>query len=139
MQRLGKDGSFPPVDMAFEDYIGHPRIVGARARVLRMSRELGVPLMQAIHNTSYTPAKYLSMLGLKAMQERGRMQEGMIADITIFDPENVTDNSTYLPGEQGLPPTGIPYVLVNGVVVVRDSKVVMGITPGQPIRYPVIN
>ncbi len=132
------DGSFPSVDMPLEDYEGHPRNIGTRARVLRMSREAGVPLMQAVHNTSYTVAKYLSMLGLEAMQERGRMQEGMIADITIFDPEAVTDNATYAPGEQCLPNSGIPYVIVNGVIVVRDSKVVLGITPGQPIRYPVM-
>jgi hypothetical protein len=49
----------------------------------------------------------------------------------------VTDNSTYKIGSNGLPSTGIPYVLVNGVIMVRDSKVVEGVFPGQPIRYPV--
>lgn len=40
--------------------------------------------------------------------------------------------------EQGtLPTTGIPYVIVNGVVVVRDSEVLEGLTPGQAIRFPV--
>ena len=65
------------------------------------------------------------------------MQKGMIADITIFDPETVTDNATYTIGSNGLPSTGIPYVLVNGVVMVRDSVVVEGKFPGQAIRYPV--
>ncbi len=37
-----------------------------------------------------------------------------------------------------LPTTGIPYVLVNGVVVVKDSKVQKGVYPGQPIRFPVM-
>jgi N-acyl-D-aspartate/D-glutamate deacylase len=67
------------------------------------------------------------------MQERGRMQEGMVADITIFDPENVTDNSTYTKGT--VPTTGIPYVLVNGTVVVKDSKVLPDVFPGRPIRF----
>ena len=42
------------------------------------------------------------------------MKVGMVADITIFDPETVTDSATYKAGEQGLPSIGIPYVIVNG-------------------------
>jgi len=64
------------------------------------------------------------------------MQEGMVADITIFDPEKITDNATYKAGEQGRPSTGIPYVVVNGTIVVKDSTV-QRVYPGQPIRYPV--
>ena len=71
------------------------------------------------------------------MQERGRMQEGMVADITIFNPDTVTDNATYKIGSNGLPSTGIPYVLVNGTIVVSKSKAVEGVFPGQQIRYPV--
>jgi len=67
------------------------------------------------------------------MQERGRMQQGMVADITIFDPKKVTDNSTYKNGV--VPSTGIPYVLVNGTIVVKNSKVLKGVNPGQPVRY----
>ena len=63
------------------------------------------------------------------------MQVGMVADITIFDPKNVTDNATYLKGT--LPTTGIPHVIVNGTVVVKDSKVLPDAYPGQPIRFPV--
>jgi len=36
-----------------------------------------------------------------------------------------------------LPSTGIPYVVVNGTIVVKDSKVLKGIYPGKPIRLPV--
>jgi len=72
-------------------------------------------------------------MGLKSMQERGRLQPGMVADLTIFNPETVTDNATYEKGT--IPSTGIPFVVVNGMVVVRDSKVQKGVNPGQPIRY----
>ena len=66
---------------------------------------------------------------------RGRLQEGMIADIVLFDPETVTDNATY---EQGTrPSTGIPFVIVGGQMVVRDSRVLADVYPGQPIRFPV--
>jgi len=124
-------------DDPYEAYVGHPRTAGSHAATFRMAREQGVPLMQLIRQNSYWSAKHLGDSGLQAMQVRGRMQEGMVADITIFDPETITDNSTYKLGSNGLPSTGIPYVLVNGTVMVRDSKVVNGVYPGQPVRYPV--
>ncbi len=42
------------------------------------------------------------------MQVRGRVQPGMVADITIFDPVAVTDNSDYPEGKSALPSTHIP-------------------------------
>jgi hypothetical protein len=124
-------------DSAYKEYAGHPRTTGTHAKVLRMGREMGVPLMHTLSQLSYWPAKHLGDTGLKAMQVRGRIQEGMIADITVFDPKNVKENSTYKVGEQGLPSSGIPFVLVYGTIVVKDFKVLKGITPGQPIRFPV--
>jgi len=72
-------------------------------------------------------------MGLKAMQIRGRKQEGMVAEITIFDPETVTDNATYAKGT--LPSTGIPHVIVNGIVVMKDSEPIKRFDAGQPIRF----
>jgi hypothetical protein len=43
--------------------------------------------------------------------------------------------SSYNPAKY-LGDTGIPYVIVNGTVVVRDSKVLKGVNPGHPIRFP---
>jgi N-acyl-D-aspartate/D-glutamate deacylase len=134
----------PPVDIdgnelgwddPFEIYNGHPRSAGTHAKTLRLARELGVDLMQVLAQNSYWSAKHLGDSGVEAMQVRGRIQEGMVADIVVFDPESVTDNADYTSGTNGLPSTGIPYVLVNGTVVVRDSEVVDGVFPGQPIRF----
>ncbi|SIO14437.1 amidohydrolase family protein [Algoriphagus halophilus] len=112
----------------------HPRSSGAFAKTLRFGQDNNIPLMQLVSMTSYNYAKPLGDMGLKAMQVRGRMQEGMVADITIFSPENVKDNATYAKGTT--PSTGIPYVLVNGVVVVKDSKVMPDtVNPGQAIRF----
>ena len=83
--------------------------------------------------TSYNYAKPLGDMGLKSMQVRGRMQEGMVADITIFDPETVRDNSTYTKGT--LPSSGIIDVVVNGVIVMKDQEPLKGVSPGQPIRF----
>lgn len=137
MPPVDENGRILTWDDPYEAYIGHPRTAGSHARTLRLARELGVPLMQLIAQNSYWSAKHLGDAGLESMQKRGRMQEGMVADITIFNPDTVTDNAGYKIGSNGLPSTGIPYVLVNGVIMVKDSEVQKGIFPGQAIRYPV--
>ncbi|GAA5191910.1 D-glutamate deacylase [Ferrimonas gelatinilytica] len=124
------------LDTPFEEYEGHPRIAGTRGTVLRMARENDIPLMDVLANMTYYPAKHLGDAGVASMQVRGRLQEGMVADVTLFDPAKVTDNATFKAKEQGLPTTGIPYVVVNGKVALRDSEI-QGVYAGQPIRYPV--
>jgi len=137
---IGSDGMplFPDDgltrDTPYEDLPNtHPRFSGSFAKVLRLARENDIPLMQAVSMTSYNYAKPLGKMGLKAMQVRGRMQEGMVADITLFDPETVRDNSTYEKGT--LPSTGIEHVIVNGTLVLKDQKTLKGVNPGQPIRF----
>ena len=103
--------------------------------MLRLGRERGVPLLFALSQLSYWTAKHLGDTGLEAMKERGRVQVGKIADLTLFDPMSVRDNATYKAGENGLPSTGIPYVIVNGTIVVKDSKV-LPVKAGQPVRFP---
>ncbi|GAA6159007.1 amidohydrolase family protein [Ruegeria sp. HU-ET01832] len=123
-------------DLDPSEYAGHPRTAGTHGTVLRLGREQGVPLMFALAQMSYWPAKHLGDTGLKDMQMRGRIQEGMVADITIFDPQRVTDNATFKAGEQGTPTTGIPYVIVNGQLVVNEGQF-QKVWAGQPIRFPV--
>lgn len=113
----------------------HPRLAGRHGTCLRIAREQDIPLMQILAASSYNPAKYLGDTGLEAMKVRGRLQKGMVADITILDPKTVRDNATYAKGT--LPTTGIPYVIVNGTVVVKESEVLKEVNPGQPIRFPV--
>jgi len=139
---IGSDGMplFPDDnltwDTPYEDLPNtHPRFSGSFGRVLRIARENNIPLMQAVSMTSYNYARPLGDMGLKAMQVRGRMQEGMVADITIFDPETVTDNSTYEKGT--LPSTGIEHVIVDGTLVMKDQEPLKGVNPGQPIRFEV--
>jgi len=121
-------------DTPYEDLPNtHPRTSGAFAKVLRLARENNIPLMQAVSMTSYNYANPLGKMGLKAMQERGRMQEGMVADITMFDPKTVKDNATYAKGT--LPSSGILHVIVNGTLVMKDQQPLKGVNPGQPIRF----
>jgi len=126
----------PGWDTAYEDIPNtHPRLSGTRGTCLRLARENNIPLMKILAAASYNAAKYLGDTGLESMKKRGRMQEGMVADITIIDPATVTDNATYAKGT--LPTTGIPFVIVNGTIVVKDSVVLKDVYPGQPIRFPV--
>ncbi len=101
--------------------------------MLRWVREgiVKIPLMLGISKMTYMIARYLEDNGVPQMADKGRIQVGKDADITIFDPETVQDNSTMQDG--GLPSTGIPYVLVNGTVVVGDSENVSDVFPGKPI------
>ena len=93
--------------------------------------------MTAISRMTYLPAKYFfELANVPHFRTKGRMQEGCDADICVFDPAAVRDNSTYMPGEGMIPTTGIPYVLVNGVVVVKESEV-LPVFPGKPIRFPI--
>ncbi len=135
-----KDGKFvSDWNTPFEKVNTHPRSVGAHAKVLRLAREKKLmPLMQAISKMSYLYARFLQDNGVPQMAMKGRMQVGADADITIFDPKTVRDNSLLDKGKNALPSTGIPYVLVNGTVVVKDSKVLKGVYPGQPIRLPMM-
>lgn len=120
----------------FDAVQGHPRGAGTHAKVLRLVREKDLmPLMLAISKMTYMLADFLENNGAEMMKSKGRIQEGADADITIFNPQTVKDNSTMV--KAGLPSTGIPFVLVNGTIVVKDSKVLEGVYAGQPIRRPI--
>ena len=131
---LKKDGSCVlDWDTPFEDVNGHPRAAGAHAKMLRWVRDkkVNIPLMLAVSKMTTMIARYLEDNGVPQMANKGRIQVGKDADITIFDTKTVQDNSTMQNG--GLPSTGIPYVVVNGTVVVRDSENVNDVFPGKPI------
>ncbi len=85
---------------------------------------------------TYLPAQFLEDY-VPQMKQRGRIQKGAVADITIFNPETVTENSGPEPGKNSLPSTGIPYVIVNGTIVVNDSKV-QKVFPGVAIRNAIV-
>ena len=116
-----------------EDGKGHPRTSGTNAKVLgQYVREQGImTLMDALRRMTIEPARRLETY-VPAMKTKGRLAIGADADITIFDPGTVIDRSTYT--EPTLSPEGIPYVMVNGVPVVENGKLVPDVLPGQAIR-----
>ena len=105
----------------------HPRGAGAFPRVLGYYvRQEGVlPLAEAIRKMTTLAA---AQLGLP---DRGRIAPGYVADLVLFDPAVVIDQSTVEKPEA--PPLGIPHVMVSGQWVVQDGKVT-GARPGQVLR-----
>ena len=136
---LDASGKPLPIDAPLNAYGGHPRNIATSSWLLRQAREQNIPLMDVVNNLSYVPAKYYSKLGgLPALDERGRLQEGMIADITIFDPAKARETSEMKKGKFGSAPMSIPHVMVNGQLVIDNGKANIKLRPGQAIRYPVI-
>jgi dihydroorotase len=115
-------------DGILENGKGHPRAAGTYARVLgRYVREQRLlTLGDALRKMSLLPAQRLGL------QTKGRLQAGADADITVFDSERIIDRATF--DSPALYSEGVPYVLVGGVFVVRDSKVVEGVMPGRGVR-----
>ena len=111
----------------------HPRGAGTYAKTLRLVRERNyMPLMTAISKMTYLTAKWLEEF-IPDFKQIGRLKPGANADITIFDPNTVTDNAVAETGKMALPSTGIPYVIVNGTIVVKDSEV-LKVYPGRAIK-----
>jgi len=102
----------------------HPRLYGTFPRVLgRYSREEGLlTLEDAVRRMTSLPAKKFRL------GDRGVVREGAWADLVVFDSNKVADIATYEEPRQY--PTGMPYVLVNGRVVV-DGSVPSAIDAGQ--------
>ena len=70
--------------------------------------------------------------GILGFRDRGSLQPGQAADVVCFDPQRVRDTATY---EQPRSyPEGIPYVLVNGVLV-KDRDRHTGNLPGRALRH----
>ena len=68
-------------------------------------------------------------LGLKEM---GRIAEGQWADLVLFDPETVADNTTL--ERPDAPPTGIRSVLISGQLVAQDGQMVSRERCGRMLR-----
>jgi N-acyl-D-aspartate/D-glutamate deacylase len=117
-------------DGILENGKGHPRVAGTYARVLGkyVREEKALPLMLALKKITIMPAERLGLAN------KGRLKVGADADITVFDAAKVIDKATY--DRPNLPSEGIPYVVVNGVVVVDGGRVVEGVYPGQGVRAP---
>ncbi len=110
----------------------HPRTAGCFSRMLRwLVRETGtVSVSEAVRRSSLLPAQLLESTS-DAFRRKGRVQAGSDADIVLFDPERITDRSSY--SHTTKPSTGMVHVLVGGEFVVRDGALLGDALPGKPV------
>ena len=108
----------------------HPRNYGTFPRIIaKYVRELKlISLPEAIRKMTSLPARKLGLW------DRGIIRPGFKADIVIFNYNTIRDTSTYTSPHKY--PTGIEYVIVNGVVVIDKGKHT-GKMPGRLLRHPI--
>jgi dihydroorotase/N-acyl-D-amino-acid deacylase len=122
---IASDGEIP----IFGKAAPHPRSYGTFARVLAVYvRERHVlTLEEAVRKMSGMPADRLKF------GDRGILRPGMKADVVVFDPALVKDQSTFEKPHQYS--TGFDDVVVNGQAVLRGGKVTAA-RPGRVLYGP---
>ncbi len=112
-----------------KNQLTHPRAYGTFPRILGLyvREEKVLPLEDAVRKMSSAATRRLGI------RDRGILQEGFFADVTVFNPATIIDRSTYENPNQLS--TGVEYVFVNGVPVVNRGKVT-GAKPGVALRGP---
>jgi N-acyl-D-amino-acid deacylase len=107
----------------------HPRAYGNFVRVLgKYARDEKVlTLEQAIRKLSALPARNLGL------DHRGFVQEGMFADVVVFDPATIGDRATFEKPHQYA--VGMKHVFVNGAQVLKDGEHT-GAKPGRALWGP---
>ena len=125
----------PLVMIASDGAGGHPRNAGTFSRVLaEYVREKGtITLMDAIRKMTLMPAEMLER-STAAARHKGRLQEGADADIVVFDPATIRDRATFQ--KPMGPSVGVRYLLVGGIVLVDEGKIVSGVFPGRALLGP---
>jgi N-acyl-D-amino-acid deacylase len=127
---VGQDaGAVSPDSLGRWGERGHPRGFGTFTRILgRYVRQ------DSVISLEFAIRKMTSLAAQRVgLTDRGLLRPGMFADITVFDPNTVIDNSTY--EQPQLLATGVSYVFVNGVAVLDGGKVTAAL-PGRALRGP---
>ncbi|MCL5031486.1 MAG: D-aminoacylase [Bacteroidetes bacterium] len=119
----GSHAPYPPMNKT----IAHPRSYGTFPRsIAKYVRERKIcSLEEMIKKMTSMPADKINL------SDRGRIEEGRAADVVLFDYDKIQDKATYTDPHQY--PDGIPYVIVNGEVVIHQGEHT-GAFPGKVIR-----
>jgi len=110
--------------------LGHPRAAGTYARVLgHYSRDEKNCSIDGGDPQDDAATREASRSRFPADEAQRRVKVGADADLAIFNPTTVIDRATF--DKPNVYSEGIPHVLVNGVFVVRDGKIVEDVKPGR--------
>jgi hypothetical protein len=104
----------------------HPRGAGCFATAIRHAFEIGMPLEKILAKMTSLPRSIV----LPAMKDRGLLEDGAVADLTVFDPATIKGNATVENPNQFS--SGIELVIVNGQTAYRNGK--LGAKNGKPMR-----
>jgi N-acyl-D-glutamate deacylase len=121
-----------------KDLNNHPRAAGNYSRFLRKwvrEREV-ISWMDAIRQASLNACLILEGC-VPAMKTKGRLQEGMDADVVVFDPDTITEMATFRDPCQVS--KGMKHVIVNGTFVIRDEQLDIEAMPGRAVRAPIVD
>jgi N-acyl-D-amino-acid deacylase len=121
---VGSDGDALAPNGILSQGKPHPRYYGTFPRILgKYVREENVlTLEEAVQKMTAISAQRFGLTG------RGVIREGAWADLVLFDSQTVNERATFSDPHQF--PNGIPYVIVNGVVVIEQCEHT-GALPGQ--------
>jgi N-acyl-D-aspartate/D-glutamate deacylase len=125
----------PLVMIASDGAEGHPRNAGTYSRVVAqyVREKKTLTLMEALRKMTLMPAQMLER-STPAAHRKGRLQEGADADVVVFDPQTISDRSTF---EKPMEPSvGVHYLLVGGTVLIDDAKMLPDLYPGRAILGP---
>lgn len=97
---------------------GHPQIAGSFPRYFRkmVVERCELNIMEAVRKATLLPAETLGL------HSKGRLREGMDADLVVFDIHSIADKADF--GNPDAFPKGIHYVFVNGVLALDRGKLV---------------
>jgi N-acyl-D-amino-acid deacylase len=125
--KIGTDASGPDPDST--KGMVHPRSYGTYPLILGkyVRDEHIITLEDAVRKMSGAVAERL------LIRDRGLLRPGMYADIVMFDPATIRQNSTYETPNQLS--TGVRMVFVNGVATVENGRHT-GAKPGRIVRGP---
>ena len=96
----------------------HPRGAGCFATAIRHALDIGMPLEKILTKITLLPRSVVT----PALKDRGVLEDGAIADLTVFDPATIRGNATIENPNQFS--SGIDLVIVNGKIAYKDSKLV---------------
>jgi len=124
---LGSDGEVASTTGPLSKGKPHPRYYGTFPRALAeyVRKEKVVPLETMIRKMTGFPAERFNL------KQRGLVKPGYLADLVLFDYEKIQDKATW--SDPHHYPEGIPYVLVNGKLVVDEGQIT-GQLPGKILR-----